>query len=77
MGKAAMCIRMLQILNTGRIYKISELADLLDTNPRNIIEYKKELEEVAEQENHAFFIETIPGRYGGDIDLVRITSYQV
>ena len=42
MGKAASCIRMLQILNTGRIYKVSELAELLETNPRNIIEYKKE-----------------------------------
>ncbi len=75
MGKAAMCIRMLQILNTGRIYKISELADLLDTNPRNILEYKKELEEVAGETNHSFFIETVPGRYG-DIDLLKITSYQ-
>lgn len=65
MGKAAMCIRMLQILNTGRIYKISELADLLNTNPRNILEYKKELEEVACETNHSFFIETVPGRYGG------------
>lgn len=45
MGKAAMCIKMLQMLNSGRIYKVSELADLLETNPRNVIEYKKELEE--------------------------------
>lgn len=65
MGKAAMCIRMLQILNTGRVYKISELADLLETNPRNIIEYKKELDEVASENGYEFFIETIPGRYGG------------
>lgn len=65
MGKAAMCIRMLQLLNTGRIYKISELASLLDTNPRNIIEYKKELDEMASDCNYEFYIETIPGRYGG------------
>ena len=34
MGKAAMCIKMLQMLNSGRIYKVSELADLLETNPK-------------------------------------------
>ena len=59
MGKAAMCIQMLQILNTGRGYKISELAEMLETNPRNIVEYKKELEECG------YYIDTIPGRYGG------------
>lgn len=47
MGKAALCIRMLQILNSGKIYKVSELADLLETNPRNILEYKKELDEIS------------------------------
>ena len=59
MGKAAMCIQMLQILNTGRVYKISELAEMLETNPRNVVEYKKELEECG------YYIDTIPGRYGG------------
>ena len=59
MGKASMCIQMLQILNTGRVYKISELAEMLETNPRNIVEYKKELEECG------YYIDTIPGRYGG------------
>lgn len=54
-----MCIKMLQLLNSGRIYKVSELANLLDTNPRNIIEYKKELDECG------YYIDTIPGRYGG------------
>ena len=65
MGKAAMCISMLQILSTGRIYKISELADLLETNPRNIIEYKKELDEIANEFSGGIYIDTIPGRYGG------------
>ena len=60
-----MCIRMLQILNTGRVYKVSELAELLDTNPRNILEYKKELNEVATECGYEFFIDTIPGRDGG------------
>lgn len=38
---------MLQILNSGKIYKVSELADLLETNPRNILEHKKELDEIS------------------------------
>lgn len=59
MGKAAMCIQMLQYLNSGRIYKISELAELMETNPRNIIEYKKELEEVG------YYIISVPGKNGG------------
>ena len=32
---------MLELLNTGRIFKAQELADILETNVRNIIEYKK------------------------------------
>lgn len=59
MGKAAMCIKMLEILNTGRVYKVSELADFLETNSRNIVEYKKELEECG------YYIDSTPGRYGG------------
>lgn len=59
MGKTALCIRMLELLNTGRIFKVTELASLLETNPRNIVEYKKELEEAG------YFITSIPGRYGG------------
>ena len=58
-----MCIRMLQVLNTGRIFKISELAEILETNPRNVIEYKKELDEISFE--CGFIIETVPGRYGG------------
>lgn len=63
MGKTALCIRMLQILNTGRIYKVTELAEILNTNPRNIYEYKKELDEISI--DSGFYIETIPGKYGG------------
>ena len=65
MGKAEKCIRLLQILNTGGVYKISELADLLETNPRNVIEYKKELDEVAAFYGSGFYIENVLGRYGG------------
>lgn len=65
MNKTAICIRMLQILNTGRIYKVDELVALLNedssitTNRRNVLEYKKELEACG------FPIESIPGPYGG------------
>lgn len=59
MGKTALCIKMLQILNSGRIYKISELASMLETNPRNIIEYRNELEEAG------YVIISTPGKYGG------------
>ena len=58
-GKAYMCIKMLEYLNTGKLFKVSELAELLETNPRNIIEYKKELDCCG------FDIVTVPGRYGG------------
>ena len=57
--KTAICIKMLQYLNTGRVYKISELAAECETNPRNIIEYRKELESIG------YSIIQIPGRYGG------------
>lgn len=59
MGKTLMCIKLLEILNSGRIYKISELADILETNNRNIIEYKEELEKCG------YYIKSIRGRYGG------------
>ena len=59
MGKSSLCLQMLQLLNTGRVYKCSELAELLETNSRNIIEYKKELEEAG------YYITSIPGKYGG------------
>ena len=59
MSKASLCIQMLEILYSRNVIGISELARLLDTNPRNIPEYKKELE------LSGYVIETIPGRYGG------------
>lgn len=59
MGKTAMCIKMLELLNTGRVYQISDLADILETNKRNIIEYKRELEEAG------YTIISTTGKYGG------------
>ena len=58
-GKTAKCIRMLEYLSSGRICKISEIARFVGTNPRNVIEYRKELEEVG------YWIENISGRNGG------------
>ena len=59
MSKTSNCLKMLVLLNTGRVFKIAELADILETNARNIIEYKKELEEAG------YFVKSIPGKYGG------------
>ena len=59
MSKTALSIQMLEILYSRNIVGIAELARLLDTNPRNIPEYKKVLEEAG------YVIDTIPGRYGG------------
>ena len=59
MSKTALSIQMLEILYSRNIVGIAELAKLLDTNPRNIPEYKKVLEEAG------YVIDTVPGRYGG------------
>lgn len=53
------CIKMLEILKDGRKYKKEELAQLLDTNPRNIIEYRKDLYDAG------YFIEYLNGVNGG------------
>ena len=59
MSKTALSIKMLEILYSRDIVSIAELATQLETNPRNIPEYKKALEEAG------YYIETIPGRNGG------------
>ena len=59
MSKTSLSIRMLHILYSRHRVSIAELAELLETNPRNIPEYKKELERAG------YYIETVPGRYGG------------
>ena len=60
MGKGALCVKMLQLLNTGRIYSVSELAGDLEISPRNVIEYRRELELL-----DGCMVETVRGRYGG------------
>ena len=61
MNRTARSLRMLEELNrrAGEYVKVKDLAVLLDTNPRNIPEYKKELEAAG------YRIETLPGQNGG------------
>ena len=62
MSKTSQCIELLKILNQRQqTVSISELSALLETNPRNIPEYVKELREIG------YEIKAIPGRYGGYI----------
>lgn len=59
MNRSALCIQMLQLLKTRGFMTCDELAEELQTNRRNIAEFRKELE-VAGYE-----IESLLGRYGG------------
>lgn len=59
MNRTAKCIRMLMILRSHGTLSAARLGELLETNPHNIREYKKELEEAGYQ------IETVRGAYGG------------
>lgn len=59
MNRSSLCIKMLQILNAHDFVTTKELAERLETNPRNIVEYKKELEVAG------YLIESVKGRYGG------------
>ena len=44
MGKTAACIKIIQLLSCRDVVSTNELADLLETNPRNIKEYIKEIQ---------------------------------
>ena len=60
MNKAAACIKLIQILSVRNEYiNTEELADLLETNPRNVREYIKELEVCG------YTLESMKGLYGG------------
>lgn len=59
MNRSALCIKMLRILNSQELVSRKELAEKLDTNIRNVAEFKKELETAG------FLIETVQGRAGG------------
>ena len=56
MYKTAKRIRMLMILFTRDVVSIRELAKLLNTNPRNVPEYRKELEAAG------YYIQTVEGK---------------
>lgn len=60
MNRSALCIKMLHILY-GRSKPISslELAKILETNPRNVQEFKRELEIAG------YVIDSTSGKYGG------------
>lgn len=77
MGKSAKCIKMLMLLHGHGIVQREELATALDTNIRNLVEYRKELEEAGYQ------IESITGRYGGyrldsncSLPVLKLTSHE-
>ena len=57
--KTTLSIKMLTYLNDGRVWKVSELAKKLGTNPRNITEYRKAIEAAG------YIIISKPGKYGG------------
>lgn len=59
MNRTALCIRMLQLLRSHSLMSTKDLAAELDTNPRNIREFKKELEEAG------YTIHNVRGRFGG------------
>jgi len=60
MSKTSQCIELLKILyGTASIIGVEQLADMLETNPRNIPEYIEELR------NCGYDIQTVKGRYGG------------
>ena len=60
MSKTSQCIELLKILySRSQVVGVNELAMTLETNPRNILEYIKELREIG------YDIKTVSGRYGG------------
>lgn len=59
MSKAAPCLKLIQILSCRGLVSTAELAELLETNPRNIREYIKEIEMLG------YTVTSITGKYGG------------
>ena len=58
MNRAGLCIQMLNLLKARGKMNTNELAQALETNPRNIREFKKELVVAG------YNIEYIRGKYG-------------
>ena len=59
MNRTALCIRMLQLLKSRGFMTREEIAAELETNVRNIAEYRKELEMAG------YRIDSLSGKYGG------------
>lgn len=59
--KTTLCIRMLEYLYSYDKRSIQEIASYLDTNPRNIPEYRKELQDAG------YIIDSVQGKNGGYI----------
>ena len=59
MSKLSNTLTMLQLLETGKKYSISELANILEVSERMIRVYKEDLEKAG------IYIDTIMGPYGG------------
>lgn len=59
MSKTSSCIKMLMLLNARGTMNSNELAQALETNKRNIREYRTEIEK------SGFYIQETKGRYGG------------
>ena len=59
MNRTALCIRMLQLLKVRGRMRIDEIAQALEINPRNVREFRKELETAG------YSILQTTGRYGG------------
>jgi hypothetical protein len=51
--------------NKGRIYTKKQLATILDTNQRNIIEYKKDINNIVVADEYPFIITVKDGVNGG------------
>lgn len=59
MNRTGLCLRMLDLLSTGHWLRKEDLAEILETNVRNIKEFRKELEVAG------YVIETKAGKQGG------------
>ena len=59
MSKLSNVITMLQLLQSGRKYSVSELSKILEVSERMIRVYKEDLEKAG------IYIDTIMGPYGG------------
>lgn len=59
MNKTMLCIEILELLSAKNIMNKNEIADTLEINPRNVIEYIKTLQDCG------YDIESVRGIYGG------------